>query len=72
MNQKELAEKAKEMQKDYSNIEIAELLGVRLEDLTAALTYRDSAVKVQVAGEEPTVEKKTKVEPKKRGPKKKS
>lgn len=66
MNQKELAEKAKGMQRDYSNAEIAELLHVRLEDLSAALVYKDSAVMVQVQGESPTVEKK------KRGPKKKT
>lgn len=71
MNQKELADKAREMQKDFSNSEIAEKLGVRLEDLTAALTYRDPAVKVPMIAEsvaltvETVDEKKTKARKKK-------
>lgn len=57
MNQKELAAKAREMQRDYKNSEIAELLHVRLEDLTSAITLQDPAVRVY------TVEEIEKVKP---------
>lgn len=39
MDEKELAQTAIQMQRDYTNPEIAQLLGVRLEDLNTAIDH---------------------------------
>lgn len=54
MNQKELAEKAVYMQRDYTNAEIAQLLEMRPEDLTALINaYKSGKLEEEKESEVP-------------------